>query len=230
METGSAGRIGRTKGTYKGVRETVEEDYTGNQKQGLDCTSKNLNHWISVGPCLVNNTMFGKDEFRDMILYCYRITPKDLPAICNSCGKQHSLQHVLQYKSGSLILGRHDDACDDLGHVSTNAYSPSSIRNNPKMKSSWEDKSGKECCGDTMTKDNKVIVCIHQKHEKDKDPGLYEDLMIWHLWKCQTNCILDICITDTDTKSYIPCSMESVLAAQEKEKKESTSKLAWNNN
>eukprot|EP00957_Ditylum_brightwellii_P166849 12699567-Ditylum_brightwellii.AAC.1 len=44
--------------------------------------------------------------------------------------------------------------------------------------------------------------------------------MIRHLWKRQTDCILDIYITDTDTESYISHSMESVLAAQEKEKKD----------
>eukprot|EP00957_Ditylum_brightwellii_P019621 1480475-Ditylum_brightwellii.AAC.1 len=43
--------------------------------------------------------------------------------------------------------------------------------------------------------------------------------MIWHLWKHQTNCILDIHITNANAKSYISCSVESVLAVQEKEKK-----------
>eukprot|EP00957_Ditylum_brightwellii_P031843 2414664-Ditylum_brightwellii.AAC.1 len=61
---------------------------------------------------------------------------------------------------------------------------------------------------------------IHRKHNKDKDPGIYGDLMIQHLWKRQFNCILNICITDTDTKSYISCSVESVPAVQEKEKKD----------
>eukprot|EP00957_Ditylum_brightwellii_P015256 1149062-Ditylum_brightwellii.AAC.1 len=61
---------------------------------------------------------------------------------------------------------------------------------------------------------------IHWKCNKDKDPSLYGDLMIRHLWKRQTNCILNIPITDTDGKTYISCSVESVLAAQEKEKKD----------
>eukprot|EP00957_Ditylum_brightwellii_P097564 7430535-Ditylum_brightwellii.AAC.1 len=53
--------------------------------------------------------------------------------------------------------------------------------------------------------------------------------MIQHLWKRQTDYILDIHIRDTDAKSYISCSVESVLAVQGKEKKLSISKLAWNN-
>eukprot|EP00957_Ditylum_brightwellii_P074452 5657001-Ditylum_brightwellii.AAC.1 len=211
METGRAGRIGRKEETYKGMREAVEENNTGNQKQGLDCASKSLNLWISVLPCLANNSMLGKDEFKDMIIYCYRITPKDLPAICNGCGKQHSLQHAMQCKSGDFIFGCHDNACNDLGHVSTQAYSPSLICNDPKIKSSWEDKSRKECYGDTMTKEDKDTVHIHCKHNKEKYPSINGDLMIWHLCKHQTDCILDICITDTDAKSYISHSMESVL-------------------
>eukprot|EP00957_Ditylum_brightwellii_P124774 9510951-Ditylum_brightwellii.AAC.1 len=220
METERAGGIGRKEEFYMGVRETVEDDYTSNQKQGLDRASKSLNHWISVVPCSANNSVLGKDEFRDMILYCYRTTPKDLPEIGNGCGKQYSLQHALQCKTGGLILGRHDNARDDLGHVSTQACLPSSIRDDPKIKSSRDDKSGKKYCGDTTIKEDKDTVCIHWKHDKDKDPGLYGDLMIRHLWKRQTDCILDSRITNTDAKSYISCSMESVLAVQEKEKKD----------
>eukprot|EP00957_Ditylum_brightwellii_P190446 14497334-Ditylum_brightwellii.AAC.1 len=44
--------------------------------------------------------------------------------------------------------------------------------------------------------------------------------MIWHLWKRQTDCILNIRITNTDAKSYISRPMQSVLAAQEKEEKD----------
>eukprot|EP00957_Ditylum_brightwellii_P058820 4459498-Ditylum_brightwellii.AAC.2 len=219
IETGRASGVGRKEEAYKEVRGMVEEEYIGNQKQGLDCVSKSLNHWISVVPCMANNTVLGKDEFRDIISYRYKITPKDLPAICNGCGKQHSLQHVLQCKSDGLILGCQDDAHDDLGHVSTQACSPSSIRNDPKIKSSQKDKSRKDCRGDTTTKTGKDTVHIHNKCSKDKDPGLYGDLLIWRLWKCQTDCIINICITDTDANSYISHSVESVLAAQEKEKK-----------
>eukprot|EP00957_Ditylum_brightwellii_P205576 15344459-Ditylum_brightwellii.AAC.1 len=40
MEMGRADEIGRKEETYKGVRKTVEEEYTGNQKRWLDCASK----------------------------------------------------------------------------------------------------------------------------------------------------------------------------------------------
>eukprot|EP00957_Ditylum_brightwellii_P202372 15329844-Ditylum_brightwellii.AAC.1 len=42
--------------------------------------------------------------------------------------------------------------------------------------------------------------------------------MIRHLWKHQVDTIIDVRITDTDAKSYISRPLETVLAAQEKEK------------
>eukprot|EP00957_Ditylum_brightwellii_P144253 10990547-Ditylum_brightwellii.AAC.1 len=46
-------------------------------------------------------------------------------------------------------------------------------------------------------------VCVIKKEDKDNDISLYGALLIWHLWKHQTNIIIDACITDTDAKSYI---------------------------
>eukprot|EP00957_Ditylum_brightwellii_P130855 9981946-Ditylum_brightwellii.AAC.1 len=67
-----------------------------------------------------------------------------------------------------------------------------------------------------VAEDNAKVYC---KCNKDKDPNLYRDLLIWHLWKCQINTIIDIHITNTDAKSYISHPLESVLARQEKERK-----------
>eukprot|EP00957_Ditylum_brightwellii_P192144 14626178-Ditylum_brightwellii.AAC.1 len=56
-------------------------------------------------------------------------------------------------------------------------------------------KTGKE------KEDNEV--CVITKKDKDNDISLYNAMLIWHLWKHQTNTIINICITDTDTKLYI---------------------------
>eukprot|EP00957_Ditylum_brightwellii_P044468 3373621-Ditylum_brightwellii.AAC.1 len=60
MEMERAGRLRRKEETYKDIRETVEEEYTGDQKQGIDCTLKSPNHWISVVSCMTNNTVICK--------------------------------------------------------------------------------------------------------------------------------------------------------------------------
>eukprot|EP00957_Ditylum_brightwellii_P059004 4474349-Ditylum_brightwellii.AAC.1 len=57
------------------------------------------------------------------------------------------------------------------------------------------------------------------KKDKDKEGNIYSDLMICHLWKHQVDTVIDVRITDTDAKSYILRPLETVLAAQEKEKK-----------
>eukprot|EP00978_Attheya_sp_CCMP212_P006651 scaffold15430_cov40-Attheya_sp.AAC.1 len=46
------------------------------------------------------------------------------------------------------------------------------------------------------------------------------DLMIRGFWSCGTNCIVDVRITDLDSKSYLKKSSNKVLAGQEQEKKE----------
>eukprot|EP00957_Ditylum_brightwellii_P114690 8745888-Ditylum_brightwellii.AAC.1 len=43
--------------------------------------------------------------------------------------------------------------------------------------------------------------------------------MIRHLWKRQVNTVINIRITDMDAKSHISRPLETLLAAQEKEKK-----------
>eukprot|EP00957_Ditylum_brightwellii_P171683 13070013-Ditylum_brightwellii.AAC.1 len=60
---------------------------------------------------------------------------------------------------------------------------------------------------------------VLRKKDKDKEGNLYGDLMIRHLWKHQVDTVIDVRITNTDAKSYISHPLETVLAAQEKEKK-----------
>ncbi len=43
--------------------------------------------------------------------------------------------------------------------------------------------------------------------------------MIRGFWSCGTNCIVDVRITDLDSKSYLKKSSNKVLAGQEQEKK-----------
>eukprot|EP00957_Ditylum_brightwellii_P207176 15351824-Ditylum_brightwellii.AAC.1 len=61
-------------------------------------------------------------------------------------------------------------------------------------------------------------VCIIKKEDKDNNISLYKALLIWHLWKHQTNTIINVCITDTVAKFYISKPLQSVLAVQEKGK------------
>eukprot|EP00957_Ditylum_brightwellii_P163881 12476371-Ditylum_brightwellii.AAC.1 len=53
----------------------------------------------------------------------------------------------------------------------------------------------------------------------EKDGALYGDLVIHHLWQSNTNTIINVCIMDTNVKSYISKPVKTVLEKQEKDKK-----------
>eukprot|EP00957_Ditylum_brightwellii_P098894 7533750-Ditylum_brightwellii.AAC.1 len=158
-----------------------------------------------------------------MVLLQYKLIPKDLLEYCDRCGKKYSLQHVLQCKTGGLIGARHDNYRDDLGSVASQVFSPSAICNNPIISKGRDskkkgrnpettyDKTGKE-------KEDKDVCAIMRK-DKDNNSKLFRDLLIYHLWKRQTDMIINVCITDTDAKSCIYKLLQSVLAVQEKGKK-----------
>eukprot|EP00957_Ditylum_brightwellii_P147933 11264145-Ditylum_brightwellii.AAC.2 len=61
-------------------------------------------------------------------------------------------------------------------------------------------------------------VQLLQKKDKEKEGNLYGNLIICYLWKHQVDTVINVRITDTNAKSYISRPLESVLAAQEKEK------------
>eukprot|EP00957_Ditylum_brightwellii_P112129 8549447-Ditylum_brightwellii.AAC.1 len=134
----------------KQVRGEVESVFTPDQCRGVKRSTKCLNQWLTVAPNTENNSILGKDKFCNMVLLQYKIILKDLPKVCDGCGKRHTLK------------------------------------------------------------------------DKEEDPNLYRDLLKCSLWQAQMDTIINVWITDADAKSYISRSLESVLTAQEKEKKIST--------
>eukprot|EP00957_Ditylum_brightwellii_P010318 780060-Ditylum_brightwellii.AAC.1 len=154
-----------------------------------------MNHWLTVVPNTENNTVLGRDD----------------------------LQHVLQCKTGGLIGARHDDYRDNLGSVVSQVFSPLAIHNGPIISKGPDSKkkggNSKTMHAKTGKEKEGKDVHVTKRKDKDNDSSLYGDLLIWHLWKRQTNTIIGICITDTDAKSYISKPLQSVLAAQEKGKK-----------
>ena len=53
----------------------------------------------------------------------------------------------------------------------------------------------------------------------DHTEGLRGYLHIHHLWQCQTDTTIDVRVTETDAKSHLKHSLDTVLEIQEKEKK-----------
>eukprot|EP00957_Ditylum_brightwellii_P066263 5029282-Ditylum_brightwellii.AAC.1 len=77
---------------------------------------------------------------------------------CNGCGKKHSLQHVLQCKTGGLIGAHHNNYRDNLGSVASQFFSPSAIRDDPIISKCWD---SKKKGGNSKT--------MHAKTDKEKE-------------------------------------------------------------
>eukprot|EP00957_Ditylum_brightwellii_P118268 9020384-Ditylum_brightwellii.AAC.1 len=207
-------------GKYGELRRGLEEDYTADRCHIIERCKKALNQWLLVVPCTANSMVLNKQAFHNQVLMRDVITPKDLPKVCNGCGKKHSLQHALQCKKGGLIGGHHNEVQDDLGVVGTQAISPHAVCIISRVQSSWDSKRKRDDLVDYQVQDNKNgEVQVIKKKDKDKDKTLIGDVLMCHLSRYQTDTIIDVRITDTDTKLYIFKPLEQVLLFQEKEKK-----------
>ena len=60
--------------------------------------------------------------------------PPDIPATCDGCGKNFSIENALSCSKGGLVLGQHDDAAKELGALGSWAFVPSAITYEPKNK------------------------------------------------------------------------------------------------
>eukprot|EP00957_Ditylum_brightwellii_P141844 10806972-Ditylum_brightwellii.AAC.1 len=87
---------------YTRVRSEVESVFTPDQCCGVERSTKCLNQWLTVVPNAENNSVLGKDKFRDMVLL-------------------------------RLITAGHNKSRDNLGLTTSQAYTPSTVRNNPQV-------------------------------------------------------------------------------------------------
>ena len=53
--------------------------------------------------------------------------PADLPACCDGCGTDFTLQHGMDCKKGGLVIQRHNEVRDCLGDISSEVW-PSVIK------------------------------------------------------------------------------------------------------
>ena len=68
--------------------------------------------WLSIYPTNDNFFAMSPDEFRDALALWYHICPKGLPAICDRCGEDFSMNHALNCKQEGLVTARHNEAKD----------------------------------------------------------------------------------------------------------------------
>ena len=91
--------------------------------------------WISTVPHRLNGTELSQEEFRDNLCLRYGLTPQDIPATCDGCGKRFLIEHVLSCPKGGLVLERYDEDAKDLGALGARSLIPSAITYEPKINS-----------------------------------------------------------------------------------------------
>lgn len=165
--------------------------------------------WLSVLPSTVNGTELSAQEFRDSLHLRYARSPPDLPTQCDGCLKNFSVRHALECKIGGLVLSRHDEIRDEICDLASRALKPSSVRDEPKIHLSRPQEEMKA---------KKSQSPIHRNLRKSQSDER-GDILIRGLWDRGTDCIIDVRITDTDSKSQRAKDPMKVLENHEREKK-----------
>lgn len=137
------------------------------------------------------------------------------------------MEHSLNCHTGGNVIIRHNEIRDELGFMASMAFTPSSVRTEPLIHLGCAtegteagqaptppSESGYSSEG-TLTIDTGDGLLITQLSESN-DRG---DLLISSLWVPQTDCVVDVKVTDSDTRAHRALSPIKVLAKQEKEKK-----------
>ncbi len=109
-----------------------------------------------------------------------------LPAECDGCGAQFTVNHALDCRRGGLIIQRHNEVRDTLCDLAS---------------LTWKQ-------------------VIKEPAIRDASDGnlLKADIAIRGVWHPQAMASFDVRIVDTDAKSYVIISPQSVLATAEREK------------
>ncbi len=94
---------------------------------------KDTGQWLSAVPSLVNGTELARQEFRDALLLRLALSPRDLESHCDGCGAKFSVSHGLACKHGGLVISRHNEIRDELSDLASKAFTPSAVRDEPKI-------------------------------------------------------------------------------------------------
>jgi hypothetical protein len=138
-------------------------------------------------------------------------TPHNFPDKCDGCDAHFSLQHALGCKKGGLVIFRHDEIRDELVSLASRAFTPSAAHNEPLIHGCATEK--------VKTSPDKITT---QNIDEEAATGEDErgDLLVRGFWTAGADCILDVRVTDTDSKSCCKRTpFKQVLESQEKEKK-----------
>ena len=202
---GARSRKERTEGELAEVKRRMEGASKATQKKlGRigECGA-----WLVLQPNKLNGTCLTAEEWRDNARIRYGYRPVDLCSHCDGCGAGFTVEHGLSCKKGGLVGIRHDDVRDEAGGLAAMALTQSKVSYEPTI-----------FYGRGLLAGQELQTTIDAKKRRvDEARG---DVKIHGLWDKGSDCILDIRVTDTDAKSYIPYTSRKVLERAAKEKKD----------
>ncbi|KAI2507267.1 hypothetical protein MHU86_7103 [Fragilaria crotonensis] len=141
------------------------------------------------------------EEFRDGVRLRFGLTPTSLPPRCDGCGDRFTTEHAMSCRKGGLILHRHNDLVATWGLLCGQAYTPSTVSDEPLIQPSQD-------------------VRAASADHTDPPPELRGDIAVHGFWTRGTTAIFDVRVTDTDAPSNRNTTPEKVLQRHEKEKKD----------
>ena len=146
--------------------------------------------WLTSTPLERYHFDLSPNEFKDGLAIRYLWHPADLPACCDGCEADFTLQCGMDCKKRGVVIQWHNEVRDCLGDISSEVW-PSVIKE----------------------------PIVRKADPSSNDVGLRLDLEVRGVWSPQTEAFFDIRIIDTDAPSYKHRTPEAVLKVQQKKRK-----------
>jgi hypothetical protein len=188
--------------------------------------------WLTCTPSWVNGTELSADEFRDNLRLRYNLKPLYIPECCDGCGAKMTVEHALSCKVGGLVHIRHDDVADEFGHLSGLAFKPSRVSHEPLINSGTICEAREEVerqlrdrnrnagrnLDEVVTGEDERADQTHNPHPRFDNENR-ADKGVMGFWKRGRECLFDVRITDTESRSTRNQDPARIIAKCEKEKK-----------
>ncbi|KAL7478385.1 hypothetical protein ACHAW6_004169, partial [Cyclotella cf. meneghiniana] len=162
--------------------------------------------WLTTIPDHFGGTELTKTEWHDNVSIRYGWRPLALPDRCDGCGDGFTVEHGLNCKKGGLVSIRHDDVHDEWAHLCSLSLSSSCLTVEP-----------------TIFYGGGVTAGQSSKHLTQGDNHLGDDargdILTHGFWQRARGTIFDICLCDTDARSYGNTDYSKILKRTATKKK-----------
>jgi hypothetical protein len=167
----------------------ILSDVSEVNRRTLQRAKDSLSSWLSVPPIKKDNFDLTAVEFHDGLALRYGKPLLQLPPTCDGCGSEFNVTHALDCRKGGLVVLRHNEIRDTISSLASMI---------------WGQVTKEPVISDSSTPNSDSLIA---------------DIAIRGVWQRQTTALFDVRVIDTDAKSYLHQSPQSVLATAEKEKK-----------